>query len=108
MPGTFHPSSDLEVHTLLPGTAARFVHSESMTMAFWSFEPEITLPEHSHPHEQISTVLEGVFELTIGGEVFRLEAGDVAIIPSDAIHSGRSLTRCRVLDVFHPVREDLP
>ena len=32
--------------------------------------------------------------------------GEVAVIPSGAVHSGRALTQCRFLDVFHPVRED--
>ncbi len=99
--------SDLEIRHLLPGTEARFVHSESMTMAFWSFNPSIDLPEHSHPHEQITTVIEGVFELKIDGEISRMEAGDVTVIPSGAVHSGRSVTSCRVIDAFHPVREDL-
>ena len=33
-------------------------------------------------------------------------AGQVFVIPPDVPHSGRALTRCRVLDVFAPVRED--
>ncbi len=107
MSSTTYSLSDLKIRHLLPGTEARFVHSESMTMAFWSFDPGTDLPEHSHPHEQITTVIEGVFELNIDGETSRLEAGDVAVTPSGAVHSGRSVTRCRVIDAFHPVREDL-
>ncbi len=107
MQSSIYSRSALEPRHLLPGTEVRLVHSDTMTLASWVFEPGIDLPEHSHPHEQITTVIEGQFELTIDGETSRLQAGEVAIIASGAIHSGRSVTRCRVLDAFHPVREDL-
>jgi quercetin dioxygenase-like cupin family protein len=35
-----------------------------------------------------------------------LAAGDVVVIPGGVTHSARSLTPCRILDVFSPVRED--
>ena len=59
--------SDLESRELLPGTEARFVHSDRMTVAEWRFDPNIDLPEHSHPHDQITTIIEGEFELTVDG-----------------------------------------
>ncbi|MEN8162882.1 MAG: cupin domain-containing protein [Acidobacteriota bacterium] len=107
MQPSIYSRSDLEPRRLLPGTEVRLVHSETMTLASWVFEPDIDLPEHSHPHEQITTVLEGVFVLCIDGKPSRMEAGDIAVIPSGAVHSARSITRCRVIDAFHPVREDL-
>lgn len=98
--------SDVEGRELLEGAEARFVHSDTMTVAYWSFEPGVPLPDHVHPHEQVSSVIEGVFELTVGGETRCLEAGSVAVIPADVSHGGRSVTACRIIDVFHPVRED--
>ncbi len=88
------------------GFRAVFVHSENMTLAFWEVEQGAELPEHAHPHEQISTVLEGRFELTVDGETRLLDQGTVAVIPPNVPHSGRAHTRCRILDAFHPVRED--
>lgn len=99
--------SELEPRHLLPGTEVRLVHSETMTLASWMFDLGIELPEHAHPHEQITTVIEGTFELTIDGKIYEMDAGDVAVIPASAVHSGRSITSCRVVDAFHPVREDL-
>lgn len=98
--------SELERKELIPGARARFVHSDNMTLAHWEFDAGVLLPEHSHPHEQITNVLDGVFELTIEGQPHRLEAGMVAVIPPDALHSGKAITDCRLFDVFHPVRED--
>jgi quercetin dioxygenase-like cupin family protein len=98
--------SELERKELLPGARARFVHSNSMTLAHWEFEAGVLLPEHSHPHEQITNVVDGEFELTIEGEPHRLEAGIVVVIAPNARHSGRAITDCRLFDVFYPVRED--
>jgi quercetin dioxygenase-like cupin family protein len=35
-----------------------------------------------------------------------LSAGSVFIIPSNTVHSGKSITDCEIVDVFNPVRED--
>jgi quercetin dioxygenase-like cupin family protein len=97
---------DLPERTIVPGTRARFVHSGRMTTAYWTFEPGAILPDHSHPHEQVTNVLEGEFEMTVAGEVRRIGPGDVAVIPPGVPHSGKALTLCRFIDVFCPVRED--
>ena len=64
------------------------------------------LPQHSHPHEQVANVISGDWQMTIGEESRDMKAGEVAIIPSNAPHHGKALTPCRIIDVFHPTRED--
>ena len=102
----FYQLDDIESTQVIPGFRAKFVHSERMTFVFWDVEAGAELPEHSHEHEQVCNVLEGEFSLTIDGQTQRLRPGQVAVIPSLAVHSGRAETDCRVLDVFQPVRED--
>ena len=90
----------------LPGFNVHFVHSDTMTFAYWRVEAGSELPEHSHPHEQVATVVEGEFELTVGEETQVMRPGSVAIIPSNCPHSGRALSNCRIMDAFYPIRED--
>ena len=97
---------DVEERVLIPGTRVRFVHSDRMTVAYWHFDPGIDLPVHSHPHEQICNVMEGEFELTVDGTPEIMTAGHYRVIPPDAVHSGHSITACKVIDIFTPVRED--
>jgi quercetin dioxygenase-like cupin family protein len=97
---------ELKEREIVPGYRAVFVHSENMTLGYWDVDPGAELPEHSHPHEQIANVLEGRFELTVDGEPRVLEPGMVAVIPGGVPHSGVALTPCRLLDAFHPIRED--
>ena len=96
----------IKAKELIPGTKSRFIHTNHMTIGYWEFEPGIDLPEHSHPHEQVSTIIEGTFEFTINGKVERLEGGSAMVIPPNATHAGKSITHCSIIDVFYPVRED--
>jgi len=91
---------------IIPGFFARFVHTENVSLVFWDAKEGSIFPEHAHSHEQISTIQEGRFQLTINGETKILEQGIVAIIPPHAKHAGIALTDCKLLDVFYPVRED--
>lgn len=89
-----------------PGCRVQFVHTDNMTFAYWSLEAEAEVAGHAHAHEQVVNVLAGSIELTVNGEVRRLRPHDVVLVPPNATHSARAVTFCRVLDVFHPVRED--
>jgi quercetin dioxygenase-like cupin family protein len=101
----FFALDDLDRTEEMSGFLGAFLHSDNMTVASWSVEAGATFPEHSHPHEQISVVTDGEFELTLDGETDILRQGRVAVIPSNTPHSGRAVTDCEIIDVFSPVRE---
>jgi quercetin dioxygenase-like cupin family protein len=88
------------------GCHGRFVHPDSMTVASWTIDDGSVLSEHAHPHEQIACMLEGRFELTLDGETRIMEPGAMAVIPSNVQHSERAITECRILDVWHPSRDE--
>ncbi len=103
---TFLDYGDIAPREIAPGFSARFVHTHGMTLARVEVRADARLPQHAHPHEQVTTVLSGELELTVGGEVKVLRPGMVAFIPGGVPHSARAVTACQVLDVFHPVRDD--
>jgi len=98
--------NNIEEKEIVPGYFVRFVHSKNMTIAYWNVKAEASLPTHSHPHEQISTVIEGEFELTVDNTPHLLKQNDVFVIPSGIPHSGKAISNCRLIDTFYPVRED--
>ncbi|MFZ6030682.1 MAG: cupin domain-containing protein [Chloroflexota bacterium] len=91
---------------IVPGFHGRFVHSEHLTFSNWEVEAGAALPEHAHPHEQFTQLLEGEFEFTLEGETLVLKPGMVVVIPANARHAGKAITPCKIMDVFYPVRED--
>jgi quercetin dioxygenase-like cupin family protein len=96
----------LNARELAPGYRAHLIHTEHTTHSYVDIDPEMPLPAHSHPHEQIVNVLEGTLELVVDGTPHLLNAGDVFVIPGGTPHGCVAHTPCRVLDVFSPVREE--
>lgn len=91
---------------IIPGFVARFIHTQSQTFSMVEIEKGSILPEHFHSNEQVSNVIEGSFELQVAGEKKVCSPGDIAVIEPNVPHSGVALTRCVILDVFTPARED--
>ena len=61
---------------------------------------------HTHPHVQISYVLEGSFEATIGDETKIIKKGDTYITEPDVPHGVVCLEAGTLLDIFTPKRAD--
>ena len=91
---------------IAPGIIGRIVTAGTMTVAHVSLKKGSPLPEHAHYHEQVVNVIEGELELTVDGTSHILKAGKVMVLAPNVPHSGKALTEVKVIDVFHPVRED--
>lgn len=61
---------------------------------------------HSHPHAQVSYILEGEFEFTIDGEKKVVKKGDTMYDAPNILHGCKCLKKGIVLDTFSPIRED--
>jgi quercetin dioxygenase-like cupin family protein len=96
----------LPERTLCPGYRGRYIHSDQVTQGWIDIDADAPLPTHSHPNEQWTTLLSGSFELTVNGVPHLMAPGQTIYISPNEPHSARSITACKVLDVFHPVRED--
>lgn len=91
---------------MFPGFHGRFIHTGTMTLAYWRIEAGSVLPEHSHEHEQITQVISGRLDMDIGGETHVLTAGDVLTIEPHLPHGGKAIEEVIVYDIFMPERED--
>ncbi len=91
----------------LKGFLIKEAHLINVMVTWVEMEPGSVLPEHKHGHEQISLVVEGALELTVGGETRVMKKGDAAVVPSNVLHSGRVLDEFTVaIDAWNPIRED--
>ena len=104
---SFSSFDNLTAKQLAEGVQLRAVSGDKMTMTIFSLSEGAAIPEHSHPHEQIGTVLSGSMELIIGDEKKIVAKGDLWVIPSNVMHRGICLEgSTEVLEIFSPVRED--
>jgi quercetin dioxygenase-like cupin family protein len=96
----------IPVREIFPGLRARLIHTDHVTHSWVEVDPGATFPAHQHPHEQVVSVLSGELQLVVEGVTHTLKPGAVFVVPPNVTHSGGSVTGCRVLDAFAPVRED--
>ena len=70
------------------------VHSlslESHQVRRMVFEPGALIPDHRHPEDVVTLILEGTMEMTVGYETRTIGPGEVFLVPSNSDHSGRIL-----------------
>ncbi len=84
------------------------LHGEQMMMVLNTTLPGHTVPEHSHPHEQIGMVYQGKAQLIIGDEERIVQKGDFYCIPANVPHSDTCIGEepFIMLDIFYPVHKD--
>jgi quercetin dioxygenase-like cupin family protein len=91
---------------LFPGVSGHYTHGDRTTVGEVILAPGAVVPMHQHPHEQMSYVVTGQLEFTVGSDKHLMNPGDCLQIPGGALHGCRAVTACRVVDIFSPVRED--
>jgi quercetin dioxygenase-like cupin family protein len=92
---------------LAPGVRAKPLFGDGAMLNLLEFDPVAHVEAHDHPHEQLGLVIDGTLVLRIQGVDHTLGPGDAYQIPGGVEHAAWTTdTRCRVLDVFQPVRED--
>ena len=102
----FITTKDLPDYDLVKGYKAKMIHTDQLSVMHVSVKAGHALPEHHHPHEQITNIIAGEFEMTVDGVTKVCKAGDAIVIAGNLPHSGVALTDCQIIDVFNPPRED--
>jgi quercetin dioxygenase-like cupin family protein len=104
---TFFTVKDLPGTEMLPGIMRRAVYLDNVMITFFDFEPNTVIPEHSHPHEQISFVVKGAMEFRLGDETRVVRAGEGVCCPPHVSHSAVVLDEPTfALDAWYPPREE--
>jgi quercetin dioxygenase-like cupin family protein len=105
---SYYNFTETETKSPAEGVEIRVVPGDKMTLVFFYLAPGAVIPEHSHPHEQIGTILKGSLELSIGEDSRIVVPGQAWVIPSDVPHRGKNLEApAEIIEVFSPPREDL-
>lgn len=89
-----------------PGLILRPVFGRNLTMSFVAMEPHSVAPVHSHPQEQIGTMIEGSYLFELAGQKRWVHKGEVYVVPPNIPHGAVTGDEpCLALDVFSPPRE---
>ena len=100
-------NQDIPVEDLGEGISRKVLaHSENMMSVEVHFETGAIGAMHNHPHEQLTYVLSGEFEFTIGDEKKIVKAGDTMYKEPDIEHGCVCLKAGVLIDTFTPMRKD--
>ena len=98
---------DVKKNDLGGGVSRKILSYENELMSVEvHFEKGAVGAMHTHPHIQISYVLDGAFEATIGNETKIIRRGDTYSVKGNEPHGVVCLEKGTLLDVFTPMRED--
>jgi quercetin dioxygenase-like cupin family protein len=99
--------SKVPVEKTAEGIERQMVVGQNMMMCRFRFAPYVITAEHSHPHEQMTLVVQGKVKFIVSGEERILHAGDVLHFPPHNRHGATMLDEEVILiDIFSPIRED--
>ncbi len=100
-------NKDAKIANPLPGLQRKTLATgESLMVCEFTFEANVEIPSHSHPHEQAGYIAEGHVVMTIDGKKYELRKGDSYLAPSNVPHGALTLEPTIIIDTFCPPRED--
>ncbi|EGR7969193.1 cupin domain-containing protein [Vibrio vulnificus] len=98
---------DIALEDLGKGISRKVLaHSDNMMSVEVHFETGAIGAMHSHPHEQLTYVLSGEFEFTIGDEKKIVKTGDTMYKEPNIEHGCVCLKAGVLIDTFTPMRKD--
>lgn len=88
-----------------PGIRRTSVRGRHATVALYEFQPGAQFPLHQHAQEQITVVVDGTIEATVGGKRMVLSAGEAFITEPEEVHGiTASDSGARFVAVIAPAR----
>lgn len=81
-------------------------HNDNLMIVEVHFDAGTVAPLHHHVHEQITYVISGKFEFSVGEETYIVSAGDSLYKQPNVEHGAICLEAGTLLDVFTPHRAD--
>lgn len=102
----FFPFEKMANEELSDKISRQYVYGDEAMLARFVFKKGAIVPEHQHPNEQITYILEGAVKVTLQGKEIIVRSGEVLIIPPNVPHQFEALEDTIDLDVFSPPRKD--
>ncbi|HTR23265.1 MAG TPA: cupin domain-containing protein [Terriglobales bacterium] len=100
------PWDSIPVETLNPQLGRKLVVGRDIMLARVFLKKGCIVPEHSHPNEQVTYILEGALKFWIDNKEIVVHAGEVLTIPPNMPHKAEAVEDTDDLDVFTPPRAD--
>lgn len=103
----YFPAGENKLETVADGLSRKVgAYNDNLMVVEVHFEAGVTAPLHHHRHEQITYVVSGKFEFTVGDQTYIVGAGDSLYKEPNIEHGATCLEAGTLIDMFTPHRED--
>ena len=73
------------------------VNQKTGTVTLFAFDAGEALSEHTAPYDALAQALDGEAEITIAGQPFHLNAGEMIIMPANQPHAVKALKNFKMM-----------
>jgi quercetin dioxygenase-like cupin family protein len=98
--GKAHGLSELVAYQDGSIVSKEIIKKESGTVTLFAFDQGQGLSEHTAPFDALVYVLDGKAEITISGTPFKVNAGELLIMPANEPHALKAIERFKMLLVM--------
>lgn len=92
----------------LPGLLTQSVDNETVMFSLIHLDRHSFLEEHKHSYTQIGVVTKGSITMVIGGEIEKLNEGDIYKIPAHVLHSASTADEnAELVEVGTPIHQEM-
>jgi len=76
------------------------IKKETGTVTLFSFDKGEGLSEHKAPYDALVLILDGKADVTISGKAYRLDKGQMIVMPANKMHSLKAIERFKMMLVM--------
>ena len=102
----FFDWNEMEWEVIDEHSARKVVTLDHVMCVMFRLRKGLDAPPHSHPHEQLATVIEGRVIVQIGDEEKQIGPLEGYRVPPNVPHKVTILEDVIVIDSFSPIREE--
>lgn len=66
-------------------------------ITLFAFDKDETLTEHTSPFEAVVYMVDGEMEITIGGTLYNVKAGEILVMPANIPHGLKAALKSKML-----------
>ncbi len=98
---------EIQAIPLVNGITVKAIYGENISVSFIELPPYSRIPLHHHENEQISVVLEGEIEYTVGDKTTMCHEGMTLVVPPNVPHAVIVISNgpAKLIDIFTPPKE---
>jgi len=100
------PWNSIPIEALNSQLGRQLIVGQDLMVARVLLKKGCVVPEHSHPNEQLTYILEGALKFWIDGKEIVVRPGEVLTIPPHMPHKAEAVEDTVDIDIFYPPRAD--